>query len=201
MKKIAAAVVVISTIVAVVVAAPQSKQLGDKFYIYTEKGDRQNHYIPAGWMGDFGDLKLRQDEASKPGAGKTCIKVSYSGERKQGAGWAGIYWQSPANNWGDKKGGFDLTGFKKLTFMARGEKGGEYIDKFMIGGITGSTEDGDSDDVSSDSIELTKNWQTYTIDLSKADLSHVIGGFGFALNSDSNVNGATFYLDEIVLTK
>lgn len=179
-------------------AAPKVKD--KEFVIYTERGDRSNHYIPSGWMGDFGDLKFNQAWPTNPGAGKSCIQIKYTGERKQGAGWTGIYWQHPANNWGDKKGGFDLSGYKTLTFMARGEKGGELIDKFMIGGITGQTEDGDSDNAQTDSIELTKDWKQYSIDLSKCDLKKIIGGFGFALNSDSNPSGATFYVDEIKLS-
>jgi hypothetical protein len=107
----------------------------------------------------------------------------------------------PANNWGDKKGGYDLSEYKKLTFMARGEKGGEYIDKFLVGGITGQTEEGDSGESYTDAIELTTAWKKYEIDLKDVDMTHVIGGFGFAINGDMNPQGATIYLDEIMYTK
>lgn len=187
----------------------------DVFYIYKDRGSRLNHYIPSGWMGDYGDLKFNQGWAksagdakrenakpSKPAAGEdTCIQVKYTAERKQGAGWAGIYWQHPANNWGDKRGGFNLTGYKTLTFMARGEKGGELLDKFFIGGITGQTEEGDSDEASITAITLTKDWKKYEIPVAANDLSHIIGGFGFAANADSNPEGFTMYLDEIKLEK
>lgn len=178
-------------------SAPTKKPTEKQFFIFTERGDRGNHYIPSGWMGDYGDLKFNPGWTTNPGAGKTCIQVKYSGERKQGSGWTGIYWQMPANNWGDKRGGYDLSEFKRVTFMARGEKGGEYIDKFMMGGIAGQTEAGDTDSASTDAIELTKEWKTYVIDLAGYDLSHIIGGFGFAMNADMNPNGATFYIDEI----
>lgn len=174
----------------------------DQFYVYTEAGSRLNHFIPSGWMGDFGDLKMNQRSKTKAAAGQSCIEISYSGERKQQAGWAGIYWQFPADNWGNKKvKGFDLSKYKRLSFYVKGAKGGEYIDKFFVGGITGQTEAGDSDQVSSDAVELTKQWQLVTVDLKGADLSHIIGGFGFALNADMNNNGATFYIDEIVFEK
>jgi hypothetical protein len=42
----------------------------------------------------------------------------------QGVGWMVIYWQQPPNNLGDRKGGYDLTGAKQLSFWARGEVGG-----------------------------------------------------------------------------
>ena len=37
--------------------------------------------------------------------------------------------------------------------------------------------------------------------MASKDLSHVIGGFGWAANSDNNPNGATFYLDDIQYNK
>ncbi len=187
---------------------------GDVFYIFTERGSRLNHYIPSGWMGDYGDLKFNQgwkEKVEKPkSAGKkpageakdeTAIQVKYTAERKQGAGWAGIYWQNPANNWGDKRGGFDLSGYKKLKFWARGDKGGEIIDKFFIGGITGQTEEGDSDEASISPVELTKEWKEYSVDLTGLDLSHIIGGFGMAANAEVNPSGFSIYLDEIRLEK
>lgn len=187
---------------------------GDVFYIFTERGSRLNHYIPSGWMGDYGDLKFNQGwkekiakpkaTAKKPAADvkdETCIQLKYTAERKQGAGWAGVYWQNPANNWGDKRGGFDLTGYKKLKFWAKGEKGGEIVDKFFLGGITGQTEEGDSDEASVSPVELTKDWKEYEIDLTGLDLSHIIGGFGIAANAEVNPNGFTIYVDEIRLEK
>lgn len=176
------------------------KLTDDVAYVYTDAGSKLNHYIPSGWMGDFGDLKTNTNW--KEGAYKNAsIKVQYSAERKQGAGWAGIYWQMPANNWGDKRGGYDLSVYKKLTFMVRGAKGGEIIDKFMVGGITGQTEDGDSDGSETAQIELTKDWKHYEIVFDHKDLTHIIGGFGFAMNADSNGSGATFFLDEIKFEK
>ena len=190
---------------------------GDVFYVYTERGSRLNHFIPSGWMGDYGDLKFnpgwkeniqkpksKEGKKSKAAAevkDETCIQIKYSAERKQGAGWAGIYWQHPANNWGDKRGGYDLSGYKKLMFWARGEKGGETVDKFFIGGITGQTEEGDSDEASVSPVELTKDWKEYSIDLTGLDLSHIIGGFGMAANAEVNPNGFTIYVDEIRLVK
>ena len=46
-----------------------------------------------------------------------------------------------------------------------------------------------------------EDWKQYQIDLTGLDMSHIIGGFGFAANSDSNPNGFTMYLDEIRLEK
>lgn len=167
------------------------------FYIYEDQASRNNHFIPSGWMGDWGDMKLDTGYKDNPKSGKTCIRITYSPERNQGAGWAGIYWQHPANNWGGKKGGFDITGAKKLSFWAKGENGGEKIAEFKVGGITSEIEDGDSDSASIGPIELSTEWQKYVIDLEGLDLSHIIGGFCWAASGDENPEGFLLYLDEI----
>lgn len=166
------------------------------FYVYGDKGSQANHFAPSGWMGDYGDLKLNDASTDNCIDGRTCIKWTYSGEGKQGANWVGCYWQQPPNNWGDKQGGFDLSGFKHLTFWARGEKGGETLTEVYVGGITG--EYADSDRVGIGPVTLTKEWKKYSIDISQANLSHVIGGFGWSTNKDANpTTPISFYLDEI----
>ncbi|MBI4432906.1 MAG: hypothetical protein HY592_05450, partial [Candidatus Omnitrophica bacterium] len=97
------------------------------FPIYTDAKSPDNHYVPSGWMGDYGDIKVNDSAMDNPHGGSTALKVTYTNAATQGARWAGIYWQNPPNNWGTRPGGYDLTGAKKLTFWARGEKGGERI--------------------------------------------------------------------------
>lgn len=176
--------------------AKPAKIEGKKFFIYAEKGYFKNHFIPAGWMGDYGDLRINEAWKENPYSRRTCIRIDYSARRKQGAGWAGVYWQDPLNNWGNVPGGFNLTGAKKLTFYARGETGGELITEFKVGGIQGAFSD--STAVSIGPIALTPHWEKYTISLENEDLSVVIGGFAFVLSEMENPEGAIFYLDEIV---
>ena len=177
-------------------SAKSEKAAFKPFAIYVENASKDNHYAPSGWMGDFGDLKLNQACTETPRSGNTCIKITYTGKMTQGAGWTGIFWQQPANNWGEKKGGYDLTGAKQLTFWAKGGNGGEKIAEFKVGGITGEYPDSDSAQIGP--IELTKEWQKYTIDLTGKDLSNIIGGFCFAASKDDNPNGAIIYLDDIM---
>lgn len=181
----------------VLFAAPGQKDA--EFYIYSDKGAPGNHYVPSGWMGDYGDLSVSDADTSGPSSGKTAIKWVYSGASKQGANWVGVYWQSPANNWGSKKGGYDLTGYKRLTFMAKGLKGGEKIAEFKVGGITG--EYGDSDSGSMGPVTLTKDWKKYTIDLADKNLSNIVGGFAWSASRDDNPEGFTIYFDEIRFEK
>ena len=167
----------------------------EPFNVYTEKHARGNHYISSGWMGDYGDLSYNDSYGENPHSGTSCIKIVYRPDVSQGARWAGIYWQSPANNWGERKGGYDITGATKLTFWARGEIGGERIEEFKIGGISGAYPDSDTATIGP--IVLTKEWKQYEIDLTGKDLSYISGGFCWSTNLDVNPDGCTFYFDDI----
>ncbi len=193
---------VLAVLIALLVAAPvmvlaqeEAKPSVKEFVVYTDKNAKDNHYIPSGWMGDYGDVKLNDQYAEGPYSGTTCMQFIYTAKKSQGQGWAGVYWQNPANNWGTKKGGFDLTGMTKVTFWAKGAKGGEKIQKFMVGGIKGTYPD--SAVIESGPIELTDAWKQYSINLAGKDLSYINGGFGWTITSDLNPEGATFYLDDI----
>jgi len=166
------------------------------FAVYVENASKDNHFAPSGWMGDYGDIKLNLACTEMPRSGNTCIKITYSAKMAQGAGWMGIFWQQPANNWGDKKGGYNLTGAKKLSFWVRGANGGEKIAEFKVGGITGEYPDSDSQSMGP--VELTKEWKQYTLDLEGKDLSYIIGGFCFAASKDDNPNGFIMYIDDVI---
>jgi len=165
------------------------------FNIYTDRSAPDNHYAPSGWMGDFGDVNLNDQYMKNPHSGTTSIQVTYSAKKTQGAGWAGIFWQNPPNNWGERMGGFDLTGYNKLTFWARGRNGGEAIEKVKVGGIKGTYPD--SLEVQMGPVVLTRDWKKYAVNLAGQDLSYVSGGFCWVTASRLNPNGATFYLDDI----
>ena len=180
---------------AAVSAASKPAEKPKEFVVYTDKGARDNHYIPSGWMGDTGDVKLNDQSTDNPHSGNTCMQFIYSAKKSQGQGWAGAYWQSQPNNWGTKKTGFDLTGMSKITFWARGAKGGEVISKFTVGGIKGTYPDTLS--AESGPIELTDTWKQYTINLAGKDVSYVNGGFGWVATSDLNPDGCTFYIDDV----
>jgi outer membrane protein OmpA-like peptidoglycan-associated protein len=65
-----------------------------------------------------------------------------------------------------------------------------------MGGLIGPYPDTDSASIGP--IKLAKEWTHYTIDLSRKDLRHILGGFAFSLRRAQNPRGATFYLDEIM---
>lgn len=165
------------------------------FEVYTDRWAPDNHYIPSGWMGDYNDMVFNDGHTEGAYSGKSCIKISYSAQGAQGGGWVGMYWQNPANNWGERDGGFDLTGAKALTFWAKGEKGGEVITEFKMGGISG--EYGDSDTSAIGPVVLTNEWKKYSIGLEGVDVSYISGGFCWSASKNDNPEGFTVYLDEI----
>lgn len=166
-----------------------------RFPIYTDGRSPDNHYVPSGYMGDHSDISIDTASFEDPYSGSTCVKIVYSGAASQGARWGGVYWQNPANNWGDRRGGFDLTGATKLTFWAKGENGGERIEEFKLGGITGLYPDSDIAGIGP--VLLTQEWKKYEIDLRGKDLSYISGGFAWSTNLDVNPEGVTFYMDDI----
>lgn len=170
-----------------------------EFMVYSDKGARDNHFVPSGWMGDASDVKMNEQYTDNPHSGSNCIQFVYVAKKNQGTGWAGVYWQNPPQNWGSKKGGYDLTGMTKVTFWARGAKGGEIIDKFKVGGVGVESDAPYKDSASAEigPIELTDTWKQYTINLAGKDLSYISGGFCWVTNANLNPDGCTFYIDDI----
>lgn len=177
-----------------------------RFDIYSDKNSPSNHFMPSGWMGDHGDLQFNDQETKEYSSGTTAIRITYTGEKTQGQGWAGIYWQSSQNNWGEKDTGFDLSDFNKLVFKAKGAKGGEVITTVKVGGIT-KTPGGeavsfpDSTDVEIGPIRLTEKWQEYYINLTGKNLSYINGGLCLIFNADQTDEKQSIYLDEIYYTQ
>jgi hypothetical protein len=176
----------------VAVAENQKRKQELPFEVYRDKG---THFSPSGYMGDYGDVEIVSNWSTNPGKGEQCIKVTYAGKGLQGSNWAGVYWQDPEGNWGAINGaGYNLTGAKKIKFLARGESGAEVVE-FKAGGIAGKFPDSfRADGVI---INLTPKWQEYEIDLTGNDLSTVVGGFLFTVSKTKNPAGCVFYLDEI----
>lgn len=166
------------------------------FFIYKVIGSNDNHFYPSGKMGNVRAISIDQAYKENLRSEVTSIRVSYDAETP-GIAWSGLYWLEPANNWGDKGFGFNLTGAERLSFWARGETGNEVINDFLVGGVHGRDIE-DSDTISTGPIQLTTEWTQYVIDLEGADLSNIIGGFAFTVSKGNNPTGCVFYLDHIV---
>ena len=157
--------------------------------VYAEDGDPAT-YIPAGWMGDTKSIKLNPAWTVQPHAGRTCLRCDFQGA----TGWGGVVWQNPPGDWGDRRGGYDLTGAQKLTFWARGENGGETI-SVEFGTLARPKRFFDTGKGKLEKVTLTADWQRHEIDVRGEDLTRIKTGFVWTLASPGHP--VTFYLDDI----
>lgn len=170
--------------------APAAKPAKLPFTVFEDKGSANNHYIASGWMGNAKGIKMDDGCADTPHSGKSCLRFEYT----QPDDWAGVVWQDPANDWGDHPGGWNLTGAKKLTFWARGQKGDETVSfKFGILGADKKYPDTALGELSE--VKLTKEWKEYTIALEGKDLSRIKTGFVWSLAGQGAQ--VVFFLDDI----
>ena len=152
-----------------------------------------SQYYASGWMGDIldeADKKriLTKIAATVEGRATVGTRIEY----KQGnKGWAGIYWQHPNNNWGDRIG-FSLVGAKRISFYTKGERGGEIVE-FISGGIVDESKPyKDYFRKSTGEVLLTTTWTKYVIDLSdltEKQLSSVIGAFAWVASGGFDKEG------------
>jgi hypothetical protein len=166
---------------------------GVPFYVYNNAvTPAVKNFAPSGYMGDVSDLRVMGAYTNLHTEGVACLKITYMAAGEMG--WAGLIWQNPANNWGEMDGGYNISKAQRLTFWARGAKGGEVIE-FKLGGM--ASKHPDSDSVSTGDVVLKPEWTQYTLDLKAANLMYISGGFGFVLKQERNTEGCTFYLDDI----
>jgi hypothetical protein len=140
-------------------------------------------------MGETKAIHLDSQCTEQPRAGTTCTKAKY--ERPDG--WGGVVWQHPANDWGDRPGGYNLTGAVKLTFWARGQSGGEKI-KFGFGTLGPEKKYHDSAKGEIE-VTLTNEWKQYSIDLKGKDMRRIKTGFFWSLAGQGKP--LAFYLDGV----
>ena len=146
-------------------------------------------YVPSGFMGSTDALKVVEDCKDDPKFGAHCTKVTYS----KTDDWGGVVWQHPENDWGEKPGGFDLTGAKSMSFWAKGKAGGEVV-KFGFG-VIGKDQPYFDTAKKEVPVTLTNQWKEYVIDLEGKDLRRIKTGLFFSLAGQGEP--VEFYLDRV----
>ncbi len=186
----------------------------EKVWVYRDFGDTENHFTQKALMaGRDAALVHNMDEnwTDNPCEGSSCIRCEQILREGDWGGWLFLNgWlpdgsDTPQLNDGSMPGqGLDLTGAERLSFWARGEKGGEKVEFLTCGfGYTGprSVNVAFPDSCPKQSlgtVTLTDSWKEYVIDLSGLDLSSIALGFGYALaGTASDIGTRAFYLDEI----
>lgn len=192
----------------------------EKFWVYQDVNSPNNHFSERAkmWGGNgSGNVEMNECWTDNPHSGSTCIRCSFTTVNIPY--WGGFFFQngvwlngksSQEFNWGlYKDAGYDLTGATRLSFWARGEKGGERIKFFILGiGWRGSFINADNPDSdyerTTQYIPLNKEWTLHEINLEDADLSYVLDGFGWvggSASTESGIQPVTFYVDDIWFDK
>ncbi len=187
-------------------------QFHDRFPVYDDLGSAGNHFHARAKIPDeHAPVLILGGSTDQPHSGATATRNELIASSPSAFG--GFFFlngvlpaghRAPLLNFGTyPNAGIDLTGASALTFWARGAKGGEQVD-FFVGGVGWDPDTGLKEARYPDSnpsihlrVRLTAQWLPYQIDLSGADLSYVLGGFGWAASVRENPKGAVFFLDDI----
>lgn len=158
--------------------------------IYSEPGQPEP-FAPSGYMGSTDAIKQTLDFTENPHTGKHCLKVEFSATE----GWGGVIWQNPPNDWGDRPGGYNLTGAQRLTFMARGSKGGERVN-FAFGVIEPDKPFHDTARLNME-VTLGQEWRRFALPLTGNDLTRIKSGFVWVVEAAEEP--IVFFLDDVVI--
>ena len=190
------------------------REENESVWVYHDFGDTNNHFTQKALM--FGKDEslvhdMNENWTDDPHAGRSCIRCEQVLREGDWGGWLFLNgWlpegsDVPQLNDGSMPGqGLDLRGAQRLSFWARGEKGGERVEFITCGfGYDGpksvNVDYPDSCPKQTlGTVKLTDSWKEYTIDLRGRDLSSIALGFGYVLAGKSTNAGLNvFYLDDI----
>jgi hypothetical protein len=159
--------------------------------------DVDQKFVPSGWMGDGreGEKYLSYNSVfrGRPRPGNTnglTTRIAYTAGPQR---WAGIYWQFPESNWGERSGR-RISGAKRIVFWAAGETGREVVE-FKAGGIRGRYSD--SFEKSLGKVSLSQRWKQYSMPLAGLDTSAVIGAFCVIFSADPLLRVSVIHVDAI----
>lgn len=158
--------------------------------IYGEATQPEPPYAPSGWMGNAAAIRLDPACEERPFAGKTCLRCEFGSATE----WGGVVWQDPPDDWGDRAGGWDVSGATRLAFRVRGARGGEVV-SFEFGLIGPEKPSHDSARRALKDLTLTDEWAEYSIPLAGLDLSRIKTGFSWVVAGQGAP--VVFYLDDV----
>ncbi|MDR3053769.1 MAG: hypothetical protein LBU48_07910 [Coriobacteriales bacterium] len=179
-------------------------------YVYKDFSDGANNFTQRAWMGSSTENIPQMDEAAPGYSGVSGISAELDFSEHS---WGGFLLTNgvlktgstdPQVDFGTVDAGLDLTGAQSLSFYAKGETGGERVEFFM--GALGwenmvplAPYPDSCGKVSLGIVELSAQWQRYTIDLAGKDLTRANSGFCWVASHEYNLGrGAIrFALDDI----
>ena len=159
------------------------------FYVYQDGGELP--YYASGYMGNYQVMSVDLNNTEEVYAGETAIKIHYAAE----ANWYGLAFVDPANDWGEILGGYNISEAKTFSFWA---KSGDFAVKATIGfGLIDDNKPFPDTDKKAIEVELTSEWQKFTIKTKKLDLSCIRSGL-VIFSSGNGFDAHDIYIDEVV---
>lgn len=164
-----------------------------------------SYFAPSGHMGDGqnpGQIVADVAEHCKgrpSGAGGDCYRFTYTpGEML----WAGVYWVYPSNNWGSRPGRTVVGDYSRIRFYAAAEEDSLGVE-FIAGGITDMALPYRDTFRVSRFVNIGREFQQYSLDISAESPSSVVGAFAWVSNYPSGTDPATVpptvvYIDDVV---
>lgn len=171
-----------------------------------------DYFVPSGYMGDASLTKVTPKPMQldygaclpRPaGAEGDCYRFRYTPAPvgDGGVGWGGVYWQSPANNWGQDSPQPVRPGATRVSVVAAGGSGGEVV-TLLVGGLSATDPDGAplpfTDTFRAElPVVLTTAPTRYEVPIpADAQYDHVVGGFGFSVSA-AGPAAQTLYFDDV----
>ncbi len=159
-------------------------------------------YRPTGKMGDLAAIEIEAADTPNPATGSEGVRIRLRPGNGT-LGWAGVVFQYPDHNWGEKRGR-DLTGATRITFWAR-------ADQTMVVELrVGATRSGafhDSIAPIDRRVTLNEQWQQFAIALATAppqgpttprpDLSSILGILSVTVNFTANPRPAAIDISDL----
>jgi hypothetical protein len=159
-----------------------------------------DYFAPTGAYGDAESpssvttsLACSSRAPDPQGSQGDCYQISYT---TPVAGYAGVFWQFPPNNWGGDEGRRVSPGATKVTGYARADGSSPVPVTFGVGGIGmgSTTSEPYKDTISSTTpVVLDDQWRAFTVPIS-GTYDWVLGGFTWEATTMTPI---TFYIDDI----
>lgn len=155
-----------------------------------------DHYVPFGYMGAAQTGALESDPnqcTTRVEGGQGNCHVYQYAVPATGDAWAGIYWLTTYDNWGERPGRPIEGGASRVVFSASSFPAGAPV-TFFVGGLGSPETHEDGFYVARESI-LEENLEQLELSLDGIDYeAGVLGGFGFSILAES---GYRITIDDI----
>lgn len=161
----------------------------------------QAQFFPA-VIGDGRAITLDARASQNPHSGASNFAIRVEPQRAGSAGWAGVYFLFPEDNWG-AAAGRDLGGATRLGFRARADR--RMSVQFLSGGLNRDRAGGPHRDsygpVGGHETIIDGEWRRHEIDLTGQDLASVIGAFAVVARWAKDDAAYAIELDDVVIER